>query len=87
MPDRPKIFIETNHMTRETIGLTAYRLIFDDDTVLELQGVALIQILSSCLSYKPRYVYVLDGLCKRIDQETIDHVWNKIQDSAPSLHY
>lgn len=73
-------------MTRTTIGLTAYRLIFDDGTVAELHGVALIQILSCCLSYKPRSVYVLDKSCKEIDQETIDFLWNKIQDRAPALH-
>lgn len=73
-------------MTRETIGLTAYRLIFDDYSVAEISAVALIQVLATCHSYKPRRIYVLDKSCKEIDQETIDFLWNKIQDRAPALH-
>jgi hypothetical protein len=73
-------------MTRETIGLTAYRLIFSDGTVAELASVALIDVLIRCNGYKPQSIYVLDKSCKEIDQESIDFLWNKIQDRAPALH-
>jgi hypothetical protein len=73
-------------MTRETIGLTAYRLIFDDGSVTELASVALIDILKRCNGHKPDSVIVLDRTAKQIDQKSIDLLWNKIQDRTPALH-
>jgi hypothetical protein len=73
-------------MTRETIGLTAYRLIFRDGSVAEIASVALIDVLQRCGSHKPHAVIVLDKTAKEIDQESIDFLWNKIQDRASALH-
>ena len=73
-------------MTRETIGLTAYRLIFNDGSVTEMASVALIDVLMRCNHYKPRQVVVLDRTAKQIDPETIDFLWNKIHDRIPALY-
>ena len=70
-------------MKRETIGPTAYRLIFNskDTQIVETQIVqspALLQALLSSGGYKPRTVWVLDGGWKCVDQESIDICWAKI---------
>ena len=72
-------------MTRTTLGLTAYRLIFHDGSVEEVASVALIDVLARCGGYKPSSIYVLDGTSKEIDQESIDILWNKIYALTP-LH-
>ena len=73
-------------MTRETIGLTAYRLTFSDGTVVEMASVALIDILMRCNGYKPLQVCVLDRTSKEVGQKTIDFLWNKIHNRVPALH-
>lgn len=72
-------------MTRETLGLTAYRLVFDDGSVCELASVALIDILMRCNGHRPRHVYVIDGNVKAIDEESIAFLWDKIHGNTIAL--
>jgi hypothetical protein len=72
-------------MTRETIGLTAYRLIFNDGCIFEMQSCALIDVLQRCNGEKPYAVVVLDGTAKQIDPESIEIIWSKIEKKSPAL--
>jgi hypothetical protein len=64
-------------MTRKTLGIARYGLIFDSGNMAVIYAVALIQALSHCAE-KPKRVIVFEGdTAITIDDGTLEKCWIK----------